>query len=84
MPRHGALTTTEQQMLGLEQGYFKYLGAKHEQILAVLKMSPTTYYQRLNELIDTPEAQRWDPLTCRRLQRLRDKRRDARTVGFDA
>lgn len=67
-------------MLALEQGFYKYAGAKDQQIFEATLMSPTTYYLRLNELIDTPEAQRWDPMTCKRLQRLRDARREQRSA----
>lgn len=41
--------------------------------------SATRYYQRLNTLIDNPAAMAHDPLTVRRLQRLRDTRRRKRS-----
>ena len=36
------------------------------------------YYRVLNDLIDRPEALAHDPLSVRRLRRLRDRRRRAR------
>lgn len=79
MPRHGALTTTEKRILALEQGFYKYAGVKDQQIREILHMTPVRYYQVLNELIDTEEALAWDPLTVKRLQRLREARRAQRS-----
>lgn len=76
---HGALTTTEKQILALEEGWYKYAGAKDAQITEILHMSPTRYYQILNELIDRPEALAWSPLVVKRLQRLREARRQQRS-----
>ena len=73
------LTESEKQILHLEQGYFRWAGAKDQQIGELLGMSPTRYYQKLNALIDDPRAMAWDPLTVKRLQRLRDARRAARS-----
>jgi hypothetical protein len=73
------LTESEKQLLYLEQGYFRWAGAKDQQIGELLGMSPTRYYQKLNALIDDPRAMAWDPLTVKRLQRLRDARRAARS-----
>lgn len=73
------LTETEKKMLYLEQGFFKYAGVKDTQINTVLGMSPTRYYQKLNQLIDDPRALAWDPMTVKRLQRLRDARRAQRS-----
>jgi hypothetical protein len=73
-----ALTETDHQTLNIEQGWWKYAGAKESHIREVLGESPTRYYQRLNALIDTPEAEAAYPLLVRRLRRLRDARREAR------
>lgn len=75
------LTETEKKMLYLEQGYFKYAGAKDEQIFEALRMSPTAYYAALNKLIDDPRALAWDPMTVKRLHRLRDARRAQRSAS---
>jgi hypothetical protein len=49
-------------------------------------MSATRYYQALRRLIDDEEAQRHDPLTVRRLRKVRDARleRIAAQVGDQA
>lgn len=74
-----ALNDTEKNMLRLEAGWFKYAGAKNAEIDRLFIMSPTTYYAKLNELIDKPEAEAWDPMTVKRLRRLRDARRAERS-----
>lgn len=80
MPQHGALTNVEKRILALEQGFYKYAGAKDQQIFDAVRMSPVRYYQVLRELIRTPEALAWDPLTVKRLLRLEEARRAARTA----
>lgn len=68
-------------MLAFEQGrWWKYAGAKESAILVEFGVSATLYYRRLNSLIDRPEALAHDPLTVRRLRRLRDGRRAARSA----
>lgn len=67
------LTDQDRAMLELERSWWKYPAAKANAI-AEFGMTETRYYQRLNALIDTPEALAHDPLTVRRLQRLRATR----------
>ncbi|MEP6980092.1 MAG: DUF3263 domain-containing protein, partial [Nakamurella sp.] len=43
-------------------------------------LSPTRYYQLLNEVIDKPAALVADPLLVRRLRRLRASRQKARSA----
>lgn len=76
------LTERERTMLDVESKRWKFAGAKDSLIFDLFRCSPTRYYQELDALIDRPEALKRDPLTVKRLQRLRDKRREARTVGF--
>lgn len=41
----------------------------------------TAYYQRLNRLLDNPDALAYSPMLVRRLTRLRDARRRQRTLA---
>lgn len=50
------------------------LGAREDAIRTELGLSPFRYYQRLNALIDSPEALAERPQLVRRLQRIRDQR----------
>lgn len=80
------LTDEEKALLDFEgQGWWKYPGAKETAVREQLGLSATRYYQRLNALIDRPEALAYAPLLVRRLRRLRDQRqrqRSARRLGF--
>ncbi|KAB2808299.1 DUF3263 domain-containing protein [Pimelobacter simplex] len=79
------LTTTETAMLTFERQWWKYAGAKESKVSEVFGVSMTRYYQRLNSLIDRPEALAFDPLLVKRLRRLRSDRqrqRSARRLGF--
>lgn len=75
------LNDTEKNMLRLEAGWFKYAGAKDQQIGELFHLTPTAYYAALNRLIDRPEAEKWDPMTVRRLRRLREARRGVRSAS---
>ncbi|WKK62180.1 DUF3263 domain-containing protein [Corynebacterium sp. P3-F1] len=50
------------------------LGAREDAIRTELGISPFRYYQRLNALIDSPEALAERPQLVRRLQRIREQR----------
>ncbi|MDO4908982.1 MAG: DUF3263 domain-containing protein [Corynebacterium sp.] len=50
------------------------LGAREEEIYRVLGLSPIRYYQRLNMLIDDPQANASYPLLLSRLRRQRERR----------
>jgi hypothetical protein len=76
----GQLTDGGLAMLALERSWWKHAGAKESLIRDRFDISPTVYYARLNALIDRPEALAADPMTVRRLQRLRDARRHQRSV----
>lgn len=74
------LTETEVAMLDLERYWWRYAGAKEQVIRERFDLSATAYYQRLNALLDRPAALVHDPLTVRRLQRLRDQRQRSRST----
>lgn len=70
-----ALTDLELAMLDFESGWWKYSGAKEEEIRQRFDLPAVRYYQRLNELIDRPEALEARPQVVKRLRRIRDRRR---------
>lgn len=79
------LTDEHRAILDLERTWWKYAGAKEAEVLARFGYTSTRYYQVLNWLIDQPEALAADPMTVRRLLRLREQRgrqRSARRQGF--
>jgi hypothetical protein len=80
-----SLSDRDQDTLDFEVSWWKYAGAKEQAIREKFDESATRYYQRLNHLIDTPEAMAYAPLTVRRLQRLRktrERQRSAQRLGF--
>ncbi|RDZ49318.1 DUF3263 domain-containing protein, partial [Haloferax sp. Atlit-4N] len=75
-----ALTDTDRAILELERaGRWAVPGAKDREILDRFALTPTSYYIRLNWIINQPEAVEYDALLVQRLIRLRDRRRDVRT-----
>jgi Protein of unknown function (DUF3263) len=80
------LSRRDRDILGFERQWWQYAGAKEQAIKEMFSLSPTRYYQVLNEVIDNPAALAEDPLLVRRLRRLRTSRqkaRSARRLGFE-
>ncbi len=62
-----------------ENQYWKFAAAKETAILERFQISATRYFMVLEWLLDQPEALEYAPATVRRLARLRDARREARS-----
>lgn len=80
-----ALAEREERILAFERQWWKFEGSKEQSIRDEFGFSPTRYYQLLNGLVERPEALAFDPLTVKRLRRLRaDRRRqrNARQLGI--
>jgi hypothetical protein len=75
------LTDDDQTILDFEDRHWKYAGAKEAQIREQFGFSATRYYQVLNHLLDQPEALAYAPMTVRRLRRMRERRRRARSAS---
>lgn len=73
-----SLTEEELEMLAFERQWWRYAGAKEQAIRDTFDISPTRYHQRLNALLDRPEALAADPMTVKRLRRLASARAQAR------
>jgi Protein of unknown function (DUF3263) len=85
-PPAPGLTAREHEILAFERQWWKYAGAKEQAIRELFDMSPTRYYQLLNNLLEKPEAIEADPMLIKRLRRQRSVRlrsRAARRLGFD-
>ena len=74
-----ALTDTELAMLELERSWFTIAGTKDAAIGERFGITTTQYYRELNALLDRPDAVEADPLTVRRLRRMRERRRAERS-----
>lgn len=74
------LTDLDVAILAFEHRRWRYRGAREEAITVELGMTPTAYTQRLNSLLDVPAAYLHDPVLIKRLRRLRETRRQARSA----
>ena len=72
------LSENDARILNFEGRGMRAGGAKDEAIRAELGISPVRYYQRLNILIDVPEAMERFPTLTSRLRRLRNRRAEER------
>lgn len=61
-------------MLDLEARFHRLGGVKADAIADEFGVNETRYYQRLNALVERPEALAHDAITVNRLRRLRDRR----------
>jgi uncharacterized protein DUF3263 len=74
-----ALSERDMRVLAFERGTWRSAGAKEQAITEVLGISATRYYQLLNELIDSPEALKFDPVLVKRLRSQRARRQRMRS-----
>jgi hypothetical protein len=71
-------------VLEFESSWWLYPGPKDRAIREYLGMSATRYYQVLRRLVEDPDAMRHDPLTVKRLRKMRTdvaKRAAERRLG---
>ena len=68
------LSDADKALLDLEAKRFRQSGHKVAAIVKQLGLTEVRYYQRLNQLIDDPEALAYSPVVVNRVRRLRDKR----------
>jgi hypothetical protein len=74
-----ALSERDMRVLAFERGTWRNSGAKEQAITEALGISATRYYQLLNELIDSPEALKFDPVLVKRLRAQRARRQRMRS-----
>ena len=80
------LSSRERDILAFERQWWTHAGAKEKAIREVFEVSPTRYYQLLNDLLEKREALEADPMLVKRLRRLRALRqraRSAKRLGFE-
>jgi hypothetical protein len=65
------LADLDRQILAFERQWWRQPGAKEQAIRDTFGVSPTRYYQLLNQLLDKPAALAEDPVLVNRLRRLR-------------
>lgn len=72
------LSDRDRAIIDFERSWWAEPGPKEAAIRERFEVSPTRYYELLAGLLDSAEADAYDPLVVRRLRRLRDRRRRAR------
>lgn len=75
------LSDRDRSILDFERIWWTLPGPKELAIREHLDVSATRYYRLLAELVDSREAEAYDPLVVRRLRLARDRRRRARYEG---
>lgn len=75
------LSDRDRSILDFERIWWTLPGPKELAIREHLDVSATRYYRLLAELMDSREAEAYDPLVVRRLRLHRDRRRRARYEG---
>lgn len=73
------MNDTDQAILAFEGEWFRRVGNKERTIRERFGLTPTRYYQRLNRLLDEPEALAAQPALVHRLRRIRQTRQRQRT-----
>lgn len=76
-----AISERERAVLDFERSCWQRSGPKEAFIRSELGISSTRYYQVLGELVDDPDAYRYDPLLVRRLRQHREDRLRRKFVG---
>ncbi len=79
-----ALSDRDRAVLDFEQTWWTRPGSKEVAIRARLGLSATRYRQVLAALVDSDEAEAFDPLVIRRLRRRREEQQRARYAGRPA
>lgn len=75
------LSDRDREILDFERSWWTLSGPKEAAVRQRFELSPTRYYEIVNELLESAEAAEYDPLLVRRLRRLRDRRRRQRFEG---
>ena len=75
------LSPHDEAILDFEARWWQMSGRKDDHIRAQFEMSPSSYYRALHALVQSPDADAYDPLTVRRVRRRRDQARRERIEG---
>lgn len=75
------LDRRSREILDFEREAWKLSVTKERAIRERFGFSPSRYHQVLHRIIDRPEALVYDPMLVRRLRRVREVRRRARTAS---
>ncbi|MCK0517916.1 DUF3263 domain-containing protein [Williamsia sp. DF01-3] len=77
------MTDLERAILDFEARWWQQRGNKEAEIVRRFEMSAIRYAQKLNQILDNPEALAYNPILVNRLRRLRSQRVAARVQRRD-
>lgn len=77
------MTDLERQILDFESQWWRARGNKEKEIRQLFGWSTVRYAQKLNRVVDNPEALAHNPILVNRLRRIRSERVDARAQRRD-
>jgi hypothetical protein len=76
------LSERDRAILDFERGWCNEVGSKADAVRARFGLSSSRYYQLLGRIVDSADADVYDPLVARRIRRTRIDRRRARFEGI--
>lgn len=77
------MTGLEREILDFEARWWQQRGNKEAEVVRRFEMSAIRYAQKLNQILDNPEALAYNPILVNRLRRLRSQRVAARVQRRD-
>lgn len=77
------MTDLERAILDFEARWWQQRGNKEAEVVRRFEMSAIRYAQKLNQILDNPEALAYNPILVNRLRRLRSQRVAARVQRRD-
>lgn len=75
----GMLSDTDKRLLEVAGGFYRYEGARDQAYRDITGWTATRAVQRVNALLDDPEAMKAHPMLVKRLRRLRTVRSRGRS-----
>ncbi|MDO8308544.1 MAG: DUF3263 domain-containing protein [Actinomycetota bacterium] len=75
-----ALTDQEKAILDFAGRTYRFTGKQEADMILELDLQPTTYWRKVNDLIERQEALAYAPMTVHRLRRQRAVRQRARSA----
>jgi hypothetical protein len=78
------LTNADKALLDFAARWYRFPGAQEQAMRDELGLSATSYWRKVNTLLDRPEALAYAPTTVARLRRVRSARLSARRAGGQA
>jgi hypothetical protein len=78
------LTDRDMAILDFEREWWQHPGSKEDSIRKIFGLSAARYYQVLATLLSSEAALIYDPMLVKRLQRLKDERRNNRQARISS